>query len=509
MSEELRREFATIEDAYNALPPKQQEHGVRVGEYLKVMFLQACSLELYAFNAKASVRLREDYTELMPVIGRWHDVAKALVPAEYHEYRQVFSPEETALYRKHSLDGAQLVRQLLEPEKRYSAKELNYIVEGVMDHHERWDGTGFPDGRAGENSSIFARLLAVADALDHYSMEKHSEQPLEFALNKIKDNAGTQFDPLVVEMLMGMKGRIKRIFTSHIAQSRAIPVTETFIRRSGNRPFELWYRPVVDRKKETPVAFEAVIRFRNKREWMDYPEVDESIRREKLAQELGIYMTLEACDMLTRLDACGITAEYIALELPTGWLNRRGAWRDIQQVLTDTEIAASRLCFDIGERTMANRTPTMQENLKKLVELGCRILLSALDADALSRGDAKELSATMLRITTELLEGDAAERNVKALQELAAAGIEILEQDIVKKRHQPTLNKLKVRCAAGPLAGELRREDDCVERELAALDGELPPEPKPDLPLIREDDDIEPDYVPEDDEAEPEGSSEE
>ena len=198
MSEELRREFATIEDAYNALPPKQQEHGVRVGEYLKVMFLQACSLELYAFNAKASVRLREDYTELMPVIGRWHDVAKALVPAEYHEYRQVFSPEETALYRKHSLDGAQLVRQLLEPEKRYSAKELNYIVEGVMDHHERWDGTGFPDGRAGENSSIFARLLAVADALDHYSMEKHSEQPLEFALNKIKDNAGTQFDPLVV-----------------------------------------------------------------------------------------------------------------------------------------------------------------------------------------------------------------------------------------------------------------------------------------------------------------------
>ncbi len=483
MAEELKREFANIEDAFNSLPVKQQEHGKRVGEYLKVMFLQACSQELYAYNAKAVVRFKDEYSNLMMLIGRYHDLGKVLVPEEYHTYNAVFSPEETALFKKHASDSAKLVRQLLEKENRYRALELNFVEEALAGHHEQWDGQGFPANTKGENISVLARLVTVADALDHISVEKRSEQPLEFAIEQIKAGAGTLYDPNIVDMIPSVKGKIKRVFNSHIAQTRAIPTTETFIKRRANRPFELWYRPITGFRKDSPEAFEAFIRFRNKKEWMDYPDVEALIRREKLGPDMGTYMLLEACDTINRLDACGIQNEYMTLELPYGWLNRRGAWKDVQQVIADTQVAANRLCIDLGERTIRGRTQTMVENVKKLREIGCGVLLSKLETDVINKKKVDELCPTMLRITTENLDN---ENNFETLKAISDAGVMLMAQDIVKKKYQPVMSKLKVRYTAGNFIGEAMRENDLVEHELAAQEGEIIPMPTQKADTVKE-----------------------
>ena len=483
MPEELKREFVSIGEAFNALPIKQQEHGIRVGEYMKAMFLQACSVELYALNSKANVRFKAEYGDLMYVIGKYHDIGKALVPEEYHILRPVFSHEERALYREHAVTSAQMAKEFLEKEKKYRAIEMNFVEESIIGHHENWDGTGFPEGDLHETVSVLARMLKIADALDHLSVEKHSEQPLEYALEQLNAGAGTLYDPVIVAMLPSMKSKLKRIFTAYIAQTRAIPTTESFIKRSGNRPFELWYRPIADRRKDLPVAYEAAMRFRNKKEWQDYKDVDEIIRREKLGQKLGTYMLLEACDTLNRLDACKIKCEFIALELPTGWLNKKGIWKEVQSVFEDTGVAPNRICIDLGERTMGARTATLTENTKKLSDMGCWIMVTEHFSEVLSPEEAKDLSASVIRINTECLECEQAEKNKEKLQMLAGNGLALVAGSIEKKRLMPVLNKLKVRLATGPLSGDFLREDDLVARALAIMDGENLPVSKEEKPV--------------------------
>ena len=482
MSEELKREFANIEEAFSALPAKQQEHGIRVGEYMKVLFLQACSVELYVLNSKAAVRFKPEYSDLMYVIGKYHDIGKALVPEEYHTFRPVFSPEEKALYRKHAVTSAELAKELLGKAKAFRAIELNFLEEAIVAHHENWDGTGFPEGDSREVVSVLARMLKIADALDHISVEKHSEQPLEYAIEQITAGAGTLYDPLMVDMLPGVKGKLKRVFNTYIAQTKAIPATENFIKRNGNRPFELWYRPIMDRKKDTPVAYEATMRFRNKKEWQGYKELDEVIRREKLGPELGTYMLLEACDTVNRLDACEIKCEFIALELPTGWLNKKSVWKEVRSVFEDTKVSPNRICIDLGERTMGGRTLTMIDNVKKLAELGCWIMVTEYGSEVMTLAEAKDLAVSAVRINTECLECELADNNKENLKVLVENGLMLVADNVEKKRLMTVLNKAKVKLATGPLSGDYLQEDDLVARALAIMDGEEPPAVKAEEP---------------------------
>ena len=470
MSENLRRDFATLEEAFAALPQSVQEHSIRVSEYMRVLFLQACVADIYEDDEKAFSVLDEEYCELVPLIGRYHDIGKALVPAEYHRMGKDFSPEEVALHQRHPVDSARLVETIGARTKQFGSKELGLMKEALLAHHERWDGAGFPGKKNGKNIHILARILMVANALDHFASEKLSEQPLDYAIDQISARSRAKYDPKVVELLRPAKGKLKRVFGSYIDQRRAIPVTETFIRRSATRPFALWYRPIAGRKSEKTVAYEAVIRFRDKKEWQEYEAVSHLLRREKMENELGIYMMTEACDTLNRLDTCRIPAEYLALELPTGWLNRRGAYHDVAQVLAETGVDAKRLCIVAGERTWGVQTKTLVENLRKLSGLECRTMLSGIPFEGIDADTAISIGVSDFRLTVSMLEGENAQNLPENMAKLAAAGVDLHVDGIEKQRYQPLLNKMGVQYTAGILSGGFVPENELVERELAELD---------------------------------------
>ncbi|MCC5875464.1 MAG: HD domain-containing protein [Candidatus Sumerlaeia bacterium] len=77
---------------------------------------------------------------------------------------------------------------------------LNDLLPAIRGHHEKWDGSGYPDGLKGEECPIEARILALADAFDAMTSQRSYNKPLTFeqALERIKDAAGTHFDPKVV-----------------------------------------------------------------------------------------------------------------------------------------------------------------------------------------------------------------------------------------------------------------------------------------------------------------------
>ena len=97
--------------------------------------------------------------------------------------------------QRHPAEGARIL------------KDVAFLKKGALDvvlyHHERWDGAGYPAGLAGDEIPLWARVFAVADALDAMTTDRpyRSAMPLEKALGELRANSGTQFDPGCVEAL--------------------------------------------------------------------------------------------------------------------------------------------------------------------------------------------------------------------------------------------------------------------------------------------------------------------
>jgi ribonuclease P protein subunit RPR2 len=123
-----------------------------------------------------------------------HDIGKVAVPDAILYKADALSPEERALVARHPVIGWEILRDV---------EFLGEAKAVVRSHHERWDGGGYPDGLAGEEIPLAARVFAVADALDALTTDRpyRPAASLEEARAAIAAGAGTQFDPAVVEAL--------------------------------------------------------------------------------------------------------------------------------------------------------------------------------------------------------------------------------------------------------------------------------------------------------------------
>ena len=127
---------------------------------------------------------------LLRIGGALHDVGKLAVPEEILSKPGPLDDDERAQVERHPWAGARIV---------WSHRELRPVVPAVLFHHERFDGGGYPAGRAGEEIPAEARVLAVADAFDAMTSDRpyRLALPPEQALEELERCAGSQFDPEV------------------------------------------------------------------------------------------------------------------------------------------------------------------------------------------------------------------------------------------------------------------------------------------------------------------------
>lgn len=119
-----------------------------------------------------------------------HDLGKLEISRELLNKVDPLSPEEWRTLKSHPVWGAEMVERIA---------SLRSIVPAIRHHHERWDGTGYPEGLAGERIPLFARIIAVADAYDAMITARpyRREKSPAVALAEISAHAGTQFDPAI------------------------------------------------------------------------------------------------------------------------------------------------------------------------------------------------------------------------------------------------------------------------------------------------------------------------
>jgi ribonuclease P protein subunit RPR2 len=121
-----------------------------------------------------------------------HDIGKVAVSDSILHKPEPLSEAERALMREHPKRGVEIIGGIA---------FLSGAVEIIRHHHEHWDGTGYPQGLAGEEIPVEARIFAVADVLDALTTRRPYREPstISVAREMIKSESGTHFDPGVID----------------------------------------------------------------------------------------------------------------------------------------------------------------------------------------------------------------------------------------------------------------------------------------------------------------------
>jgi diguanylate cyclase (GGDEF)-like protein len=175
----------TIKTIINTLfekSPREESHSQRVRE-LAIKIAKALNLSQYQIDDIAT-------------LGLLHDIGKIIVSGEILEKPGRLNEAEYNEIKKHPAIGYRMLT---------ATNEFSSIAEGVLCHHERWDGKGYPKGIKGEEIPIDARIIAIADAYDAMTTSRpYRKEGLspEEARQELLNHAGTQFDPEIVDLII-------------------------------------------------------------------------------------------------------------------------------------------------------------------------------------------------------------------------------------------------------------------------------------------------------------------
>ncbi len=158
-------------------------HSLRVAEYSKEI----------ARRAGLPVETQDD----IYMMGLLHDVGKIGVPDAIINKPIHLTEEEFTVIKNHPVMGARILKNI---------KDFPKLITGARWHHERYDGRGYPDGIAGEEIPLEARIIAVADAYDAMSSRRSYRDvlPQDIVRLEIEKGKGTQFDPAMTEIALAM-----------------------------------------------------------------------------------------------------------------------------------------------------------------------------------------------------------------------------------------------------------------------------------------------------------------
>lgn len=193
LMQSLMASLMSLVSAIEAKDPYTQQHSSRVTRYsVKIAQAMGC---------------RNEDIQRLESIGPLHDIGKIGIHDSILNKPGGLTDEEIEKIRAHPLIGVNIVAPL----------GLDPMEEAIIrNHHERWDGKGYPDGLKGEEIPLLPRILFVADSFDAMSSNRAYRKalPHSTSLQELKNNSGTQFDPRVVEAALS-------VFSSKTEHQRA------------------------------------------------------------------------------------------------------------------------------------------------------------------------------------------------------------------------------------------------------------------------------------------------
>lgn len=157
------------------------------------------ALRLQELALRIADRLRLDVPQMedLQLLCSLHDIGKIGIPGYILNKPDKLNAQEWDVMKSHAHMGARIV---------HSNMEVRHISPYILTHHERWDGRGYPKGLKGADISLLCRILGVVDAYDAMTNDRCYRKAMSYkaALLEIERNAGTQFDPNIVDIFLSI-----------------------------------------------------------------------------------------------------------------------------------------------------------------------------------------------------------------------------------------------------------------------------------------------------------------
>ena len=189
-NEIINESIETFTNFIDAKDPYTNGHSKRVAKYTRMIAKEM------GYEGEELDRIY--YVALL------HDCGKIGVPDNILGKPGKLTDEEFQIIKSHTVRGGDILQAF---------KSLEDVDEGARFHHERYDGRGYPEGRAGEDIPLIARMICVADSFDAMNTNRVYRNKLtkEKVINEIETNKGKQFDPQVADVMLNLirTGKIK------------------------------------------------------------------------------------------------------------------------------------------------------------------------------------------------------------------------------------------------------------------------------------------------------------
>jgi diguanylate cyclase (GGDEF)-like protein/putative nucleotidyltransferase with HDIG domain len=196
---------------------------------------------VYAIEIGKRMRLPEPELQALQAAALLHDIGKLAVPEHILSKPGQLKPVEFEKIKIHTVIGAEILERV----------EFPYpVVPIVRAHHEKWDGTGYPDGIKGEQIPVGARILSVVDCFDAMTSDRQYRRAVTTreAMDHIVAQAGKSFDPAVVEILARCQAEMEA--TLQAEPSRGTMLSRNIRIARGTAPAAGFERP--EKKNSTP-----------------------------------------------------------------------------------------------------------------------------------------------------------------------------------------------------------------------------------------------------------------
>nr|WP_321267333.1 HD domain-containing phosphohydrolase [uncultured Sulfurimonas sp.] len=202
LEEQVRLRTIELQEALALSKETEYEISIRLGRASEFRDLETGGhikrMSLYSQILARLYGLDEEECELVLYAAPLHDIGKVGIPDSILLKPGRFEPHEFEIMKQHSIIGA----KMLDGAQRFPVINAGRII--ALQHHEKWDGTGYPNALKAEEIHLYARIITIADVFDALSSKRCYKEPMKLdkVLNIMTKDAGTHFDPHLIELFL-------------------------------------------------------------------------------------------------------------------------------------------------------------------------------------------------------------------------------------------------------------------------------------------------------------------
>ena len=174
-------------------------------------------MSYYAQHIAFAHGLPENEAELILHVAPMHDIGKIGIPDQILLKPGFLNEMEWNLMKKHTIFGADIIG-------KHTSTLLKNARIVALTHHEKWDGTGYPNGLSEEDIPLISRIIAIADVFDALTSARpyKNEWPVDKAFEHMSEEKGKHFDPKLIDSLFSIKDKILEIKNKYIDEEQII-----------------------------------------------------------------------------------------------------------------------------------------------------------------------------------------------------------------------------------------------------------------------------------------------